>query len=218
MHPHHLHALAALHSLQAAWPHLTDAAVRARQAAAEGGDLGTLRSQTYGTIGRTSGHGDPIGTAVERSTARVTELDRYSDLELDVRCDFDVLAAHVLDDQAATLTALLAAVPDLPPVLASMVADGVDQMDRRVRKLLRIGDDLQHIAGHRCPHCDGAGALAIRTSAPVGQRPVICTLGCRCTGPGCCCGMGVQAAGVAHIWTVQEMTAALARQEQGVAA
>lgn len=215
-HPHNHHAAAALWSLQAALPELEKAAQRARQAADEAGDLGTLRSQVYGTIGRTSGHGDPIGTAMERGRSLI---DPYSDLAVEVDNDIRLLARCVLDQPAAGLEDLLAAVPTLGPQLAAMVTAGVEGMDRRVRRRLGMPDDLRHIPGHRCPGCDTAGALAFRSSAPGDWHnwPVVCTHRCACTGPGCGCGMTIEAVGVAHIWTAAEMTEVLARVE-GVAA
>lgn len=216
MHPSNLHALAALHSLRAAWPHLTDAAERARQAASESGDLGTLRSQVYGTIGRSTGHGDPIGTAIERGGAGA--LDPYTALEVEVRDGVAQLARMTLDDPGARLVDLIDAVPTLGPIFAGWLAETVDGMDRRVRKQLAMPDDRKLVPTLPCPACDNAGALALRMSGPVGLRAVVCTLRCVCTGPGCGCGMTVQAAGVEHVWTEAEMTAVLARMDRGLAA
>lgn len=207
-HPLRLHAAAALHSLAAAWPHLQRAQRAAAAATADDGDRGTLRAWAPNSGG--SGGSGPARSAVLEAVIRPTVehpvLRLYDQATGAVWWIADELGLKQPDTVPATLALLLGVAVRVPPPVAGRLARHADDEDRKIRDLLKLGDDHAPLTGVDCPAC-GVRDLAWRTSAPPAQRVVVCRAGCLCAGAGCRCGMGVLEAGVAHVWTADQVTA-----------
>lgn len=211
--PHHLHAHANLWSLRAIWPALAQAAQNAQNA--QGVDRGTVQAWRPGSgvhSGRTS---DQILDAILRTddTSDNPYADRLHRSLDTLRWATQRLGLPLPHGQHAIIEGLLEALPGLRPPTALDLALWVGAEDRQIRQLLRERPDHQPISGLRCPYCDTAGALAIRSSAPPLQRPTICTAGCTCDGRGCPCGMGAPVEGLPHIWTHDQLAAALDKRD-----
>lgn len=198
-HPSNLHALAHCWSLRRAWAALRDTNTP------DDGDAGTLRSWRPGTGGNTGGHGDPLGDAV---VATVTQGTRHTQTAEIVREDVDQarwLATSALRHQGApvgpALTMLTRVIVDLDPATAHEVGRYLHHADTTARRALRLDVDHLPLPGNPpCPACGVRMLRARRSNPDTDAWPVICAAGCRCTGQGCPCGMGVRVRGVDHIW------------------
>lgn len=211
--PQHLHAYANLWSLHAIWPQLAQAARNATEAADP--DRGTVQAWRPGSgvhSGRTS---DQILDAIVRNDD--IPANPYADrLDRGLATLFWVtkrLGLPLPHHQDAIVETLLEALPDLRPAAALDLALWVGAEDRAIRNLLREPTDHQPLSGLRCPYCDKAGTLALRSSPPPLQRPTICTAGCTCDGTGCTCGMAATVEGLPHIWTHDQLAAALDQRD-----
>lgn len=207
--PQRLHALANLWSLRAIWPHLAQAAHNAQNA--QGVDRGTVQAWRPGSGVHSGRTGDQILDAILRNDDANT--NPYADRLQRATQTVLWLAAKLLPPDvpnvAEALRELTAAVDDLRPAQAIDLALWTGAEDRAIRQLLRERPDHEPLSGLRCPYCDTAGALAIRSSPPPLERPTICTAGCTCDGEGCPCGMDNPTEGVPHIWTHDQLAAAL---------
>lgn len=171
---HHLHARAALWSLRRSWPALRGAYADVRRRARTErvtGDGGTLRSQVWGTIGRTGGHGDPVASAVSYSPAEA-DVGRYR------------RAVEMVAEETAAARWLTASVHGelmrLMPARARDVAGYLAAADRAARRVLSWEPDHRALVTN--PPCPGCGTRMLRTqtSAPDSALwTVVCTAGCR---------------------------------------
>lgn len=206
-HPQHLHALAALHSLAAAWPHLQRAVRAARAAGADDADRGTLQAWRPNSGG--SGGSGPARSAVLDAVARPGNgihpvLRAAANVEGGILWAAGEVRAR-RPDVRATLRALAERLPQLPPRSAAGVARHLVDADRLARRWANLPpDDHEPLPGVDCPGC-GVRDLAWRMSAPPELRVVVCGAGCLCAGVGCGCGMGVREAEVPHVWTRAEL-------------
>lgn len=210
-HPQHLHALAALHSLAAAWPHLQRAVRAARAAGADDADRGTLQAWRPNTGG--SGGSGPARSAVAEAAVLEPSDRPHPVLRGAANAEQGVhwVAAKVRanrTDLRQTLTALRERVPQLPPTTARDVGLHIAAADRLARRWANLpADDHARLTGVACPAC-GTRDIRVRTSSPdPGARPYVCGAGCTCKGDACGCGMGTLAEDVAHIWTQSELAA-----------
>lgn len=200
MHPHQLHATAALWSLRAARRRLHDRASRYGTLGPNLDAADTLRSPRYGTRGGSGGHSDPVAAALLTAVTR-TGADRLEQLADRTTGTLTWLARKLnAAGPGDPLGRLLAAVPDLRPAPAAHLQRWILEADHDVRKALGINADRQPLPGARCPSC-GLRRLEAQTSADNRAHwTVICTAGEVCAGNACTCGMPVKAAGVTHIW------------------
>jgi len=213
MHPSHLHALAALASLDVALVLLRNAQIAEASETAASGDFGTLQAWRPGTGIRVAReHGDVLLDAVIRHVSAL--VGPYA--ERGQRTDDTIrwLTAAALGDahrhDQDPLDQLREHLPAMTPSTAASLARWVDEQDQAVRRLLGEPDDHQLWPGVACPSCDTAGALALRMSGPAEDRVVVCTVvRCLCTGEGCGCRMPVKASGWRHIWTLTAIRATL---------
>ncbi|AYF30622.1 hypothetical protein CSH63_24895 [Micromonospora tulbaghiae] len=201
MTPHHLHALAAAWSLQAARQVLAFHVDRERRHNANGllDAAPILRSPTYGTRHATGDHGDPTGTLL--LDTRPTRDTTWSDLNR--RLDGKL---RWLADQTPTAPAgpdpwwrLYDALPRLQPGTAATIGRHLTDEERWVRDAIRQPRPTAPLVGVPCPHC-GERQLVVQTAGPAEAWTVVCTTGRLCIGPGCGCGMPGAVEGVAHIW------------------
>ncbi len=179
MTPHHLHAIANLWSLIAAWPNLLSGSHTLREA--DDADRGTLQAWRPGSGVQGGGQGDQILDAILRTGGR--GFDAYEQrmqhtrgtlMWLAERLDLPIPFRLPTDE---VLRAFLTAVPTLRPAVALDLAMHIGDEDRRTRTLLGLGHDGVLLEKIRCPHCDTSGSLAIRTSNPThAQRIVVCSL------------------------------------------
>ena len=207
MTPHHLDALAAAHSLQAARTRLAHlAAAEARQntdAALHAAD--GLRSTTYGQRHATGGHSDPVSglLTAERRPVRVT---RWADLLHRSSGKLDWLAGHLdrRSPEAAfgmdPIARILAVVPKVQPGTAALIARHLHDEDQWVRNAVGLDPDRQPLPG--APECPGCRQrrLELCTSGPETAWVVVCAARCLCGGAGCGCGMDGAVEGAPHIW------------------
>ena len=202
MTPQHLHAVANLWSLSGVWPNLLRASEETQES--PGGDLGTVQAWRPGSGVHGGGTNDQILEAVLRNGvgrdnpyAPRVEKTRSTITWLAEHLDLPVVATAPVDEYLAQFRT---AVPQLRPATALELAMWIGEQDRAVRKLLERGDDHDLIPATRCPRCDTAGSLAIRTSNPDPHlRPIICTQRA-CHMPG----------GIPSIWTRHQLMEALA--------
>ncbi len=207
LHPALLHARAALWSLSRALQSLTVAAHARHQADAAWDDLGTLQAWQPGT-GGSGGHADPVPTAVldhigPGGTNPYASRHRWT-METATWAARQLLATRYAEG-GDPLVQLRQHLPAMTPPAADAMRRWIEDEDTAVRRLLGERDDRQLLPGVPCPACDSAGALALRSSAPEAERVVVCTQLCPCIGQACPCGMGVRAAGAAHVWTLGEV-------------
>ncbi|RGC68437.1 hypothetical protein C5N14_13705 [Micromonospora sp. MW-13] len=200
MTPHHLHALAALHSVGPARARLAQL-VRAetRQATAKLlAAAPALRSPNYGTRTSVGDHGDPTGGLVldERPVRDTTwaELDHRLTGKLGWLAD-TIRATPGPDPWWRIYDAL----PRLQPGTARVVHRHLVDEDTWVRAAVGLGPDREPLPGVACPHC-GERQLVVQTAGPVDAWTVVCATGRLCTGQGCPCGMEGAVEGAAHIW------------------
>lgn len=223
--PQHLHAAANLWSLEAVWPELIRAVHNAQNA--DGVDLGTVQAWRPGSGRLRGAHGDAVLEAVIRNGGSEGEpyWERAERTAQTVGWVAATVLAQVLPERVVNtvhpnpagvlrmLDDLLAATPTLRPTSALNLALWIGAEDRAVRKLLREPADHAPLSGLRCPYCDTAGSLAMRSSARwLSDRPVICTAGCTCDGPGCPCGMSAGVEGLPHIWTQEQLASTLDKE------
>jgi len=212
--PQHLHALAALRSLAAAWPRLLRAVEAAAAFADGGGDLGTLRSPTWSSGRSGGGYSNAVLDAVASAhrTRWTTPEQRLMETTAGtVRWLGDALLVGGAEPR--TLTTLIRLQTVVPRRRVDQVTDltrWIGEADRKIRTALQAGDDHQLLTGATCPAC-GVRRIAVRTSAPdVDARPYVCEAeSCVCAGEGCPCGMAVRPAGVRHIWLRADLVAAI---------
>lgn len=164
MHPHLLHCRAALWSLKRAMERL-DAA----RAAGVDEDRGTLRAWAP-----SDGGGRASGV---RSLADVVELDAgiegKSFLELkseSAMSKWSWLFGLRTPDQ------MIEMMDRVPSSTAEKWLPWVEEVDRDVRAVLRMGDDREPMPGVDCPDC-GQRRLSRRMSAPADQRVIVCECG-----------------------------------------
>jgi hypothetical protein len=215
-HPHHLHARAAAWSLKAALDRLAAASAAQDRANAANGDLGTLQAWRPGSGGHSSGHGDVLLDAVIRHAG--TPANPYADRARHTAETIAWVAKATLRDRYRTdlgpLEQLRGELPGMRPATAAHLRRWLDDEDTAVRRLLGEPDDHELLPRLACPACDTAGALALRTSAPVQERVVVCTQQvCVCLGSACRCGMGRQVAGAQHAWSIHEARQIITSQE-----
>lgn len=214
LHPHVLHARAALWSLSAALTRLHAAAHAAARAAAEQGDAGTLQAWRPGAGIHAVGRGDQLLDAVIRHVGGTTNpyADRAHRTADTIRWIGQAALGQAYRPDLDMLGQLLEHLPAMRPATAAHLARWLDEEDRAVRRLLGDPDDRQLLPVIACPSCHSVGVLALRTSAPAAAQVIVCTAGCWCAGQGCGCRMGVEAEGAEHVWTIIEMRASSAEE------
>lgn len=210
LHPTHLHALAELHSLAAAWPPLLRAVEAAAAAEREDVDRGTLRSPGWSSGRSGGGYSNAVldavtHTRVDRSYAKVLDS-----AVMTIAWLTDTLLGHEPNTSPEMNIVLLRVrVPKLRTDAAGRLAAWVAEVDGKVRAAAGLVSDHELLTGATCPAC-GVRRIAVRTSTPdVDARPYVCEAGCVCAGEGCPCGMAVPAAGVRHIWLRADLVAAI---------
>ncbi|MEU4777486.1 hypothetical protein [Micromonospora sp. NPDC023633] len=207
--PHHLHAVAAAWSLQAARTALAQLARAANRRAAD--DLlaaaSILRAPVYGTRLSGGGHGDPTtGVLLAPPTAHETT---WADLLQRSTGRLDWLADAIRCPTGLTVGRIREHIPALPPGTVRLVARHLADEDAWVRAAIRQPRPVEPLTGVPCPHC-GERQLVVQTAGPVDAWTVICTTGRLCTGAGCPCGMPGAVEGVAHIWRRADVLGAVA--------
>lgn len=212
MTPHHLHAVAAAWSLQAARQDLADLARdEAAQIAAEAREFRTLlRSPVYGGRHASGGHSDPTPRMIALA-ARPERRNRWAEMldRLDGKLDWiaDTLCLpYGLDDG---IDRIIEFVPAMPPGAARVVAQHLADEDAWVRAAIRQPRPTAPLPGVPCPHC-GERQLQVQTAGPVDAWTVTCATGRLCTGHGCPCRMPGAVEGVAHIWRRADVLSAVA--------
>ncbi|RLK13307.1 hypothetical protein DER29_4324 [Micromonospora sp. M71_S20] len=213
--PHHLHAVAAAWSLQAARHHLHHLAdEEAQQIAAEQLEApALLQSPAWGRRHALGGHGDPTpGMVVIATDPRPARRNRWAEMHgrLDRKLTWLANAVFASPPHADALDRLQSCIPDLQPGTAALVHRHLADEDQWVRDALGIDPARALLPGNpECPAC-GARALEVQTAGPVDAWTVVCAgtrqpgggphNPCLCTGQGCPCGMPSAVEGVAHIW------------------
>lgn len=207
MTPHHLHALAAAWSLQAARRTLTDLA---REEAARNTNTlldaaPILRAPVYGTRLSGGSHGDPVGDLLtaERRPVRVTT---WADLRATADKRLGGIAAMLRID-GPNLARIIELTPRVLPGTAAVLARHLADEDRWVRDAIGVGCERRHLVDIECPAC-AERALYVQTAGPQDAWTIVCDGSrrdgrhnpCLCTGQGCRCGMDGAVEGVAHIW------------------
>ena len=202
MTPHHLDALAAAHSLQAARTRLAHlAAAEARQnadAALHAAD--GLRSTTYGQRHATGGHSDPVSglLTAERRPVRVT---RWADMVDRLTGKLGWLADQIHAGPGPDpWRRLHDALPRMQAGTAAVVARHLHDEDTWVRNAVGLDPDRQPLPG--TPECPGCRQrrLELCTAGPETAWVVVCAARCLCGGQGCPCGMDGAVEGAPHIW------------------
>ncbi|MFI6228897.1 hypothetical protein ACIBCR_16460 [Micromonospora echinospora] len=199
--PHHLHATAAAHSLDAALHQLDHQAdlearaIRAEQAAARE----PLRSASWGRRTALGGHGDPTGDAA--LTARTGgRPNRYAELASSTLDRLNAVAQHLPPvDGGEALYRIQTAIPGMSPGTAAGTTTLLLRLDERVRRELRIGPDRQPLTGVACPACRHR-LVYVQTAGPEHAWTVVCAKPCHCVGQGCRCGQKDAVEGPVHIW------------------
>lgn len=202
MTPHHLHALAAAWSLQAARTSLaTLARNEAAQIAAERREAPSLlRSTVYGGRHGSGSHSDPTPRMIALAN-RPERRNRWAEMEDRLRLKLRWIADQIPTPElpAGSLARIIAAVEHLQPGAARVVAQHLADEDAWVRDAIRQPRPVQPLPGVACPHC-GERQLVVQTAGPVDAWTVVCATGRLCVGQGCPCGMPGAVEGVSHIW------------------
>ncbi|MFG1776628.1 hypothetical protein ACGFIG_09385 [Micromonospora sp. NPDC049048] len=207
MTPHHLHAVAAAWSLQAALAALQAAAMEA-VADALAGDTGrrdiSIPSQQFGRRHALGGHGDPTADHALGAWAP-TRPDPCAEALGSILRELDRLAGHLPGAPGQDpATRIRQAIPGMRPHVAARTSQALRHLDRAARRHLHMPPDLAPLPGNPpCPACR-LQMLQVHTADPT--RTVVCTADCHCTGDTCPCGMPVRLEGAAHIWTSDRLT------------
>ncbi|MCX4470476.1 DNA cytosine methyltransferase [Micromonospora sp. NBC_01655] len=216
--PHHLHALAAAHSLAAARDQLR-AVARAELARTPWIDplpaAPVLRSPGHGTRHSVGSHGDPVSATLvaDPPPVRVTTwATRWATAERRL----SGLAALLRITDRDPLPRILAAIPRMLPGTAAVIGRHLADEDALVRGWLDLPPARRPLVGVACPHC-GARLLHVQEAGPVDAWTVVCDFDgddergpCRCVGEGCQCRMEGAVEGVAHIWPRDAVIGAVA--------
>ena len=212
MTPHHLHALAAAWSLQAARDVLANLArdEAAQIAAAALESPSVLRSPVYGGGRVSGGHSDPTPRmiAVDDRPARRNrwaEMAQRLDHKLDWLAD-TLRLPYGLDDG---IDRIIECIPAMSPGTAAILARHLVDEERWVREAIGQPRPTAPLVGVPCPHC-GERQLHVQTAGPESAWTVICATGRLCTGAECGCGMPGAVEGVAHIWRRDHVLRAIA--------
>ncbi|MFF0721325.1 hypothetical protein [Micromonospora sp. NPDC003816] len=197
---HHQHADAVAATLDAALWQLDAHAVMEARAIADLADAAAdpIRSPTWGRRHALGGHGDPVGDAILGLGGRIRR-NRYADLSREVTEQLDGVARHLPAPLGwtAPLTRIRDAIPAMTTHAAGRTTLLLDRLNGRIRRQLRIGTGLDHLAGLECPACRDR-LVSAYTAAPA---TVICRCDhCRCTGPGCHCRLPGAVVGAPHVW------------------
>jgi hypothetical protein len=133
----------------------------------------TLKSPLYGTRMALGGHGDPTSDALLLldDPARINPYSRVVD---EVAGQLDGVAQHLLPTGHDSLARIESAIGSMSTAAALATWRLLDRIDGRVRRLLHIPSDVQHIPRARCPWCD-AVSLTMRLAPPQPARVVECT-------------------------------------------
>ena len=211
MTPHHLHALAAAWSLQAARQVLADLARdEAAQIAAERDEEPSLlRSTVYGGRHGSGSHSDPTPRMIALAD-RPERRNRWAEMRerLDGKLDWlaDTLRLpYGLDDG---IDRIIECTPAVSPGTAAALGRHLADEERWVRDAIRQPRPTTPLIGVPCPHC-GERQLVVQTAGPIDAWTVVCATGRHCTGAGCRCGMPGAVEGVAHIWPRSDVLGAV---------
>lgn len=212
MHPHTLHALAAIDSLGDALTALRrEAATEAAQIAAERlAAPACLRSPAWGRRHALGGHGDP--TATTYLTGGVPfRVNRPQAVRADLTDQLALLALP-LPGAGDPLARIRSAIPAATPRVLGPLAVALDTLDRSARRFLRQPRPTAPLmlAGGDQAECPGCRrrSLTVQQVGPREAWTVVCDgrwdgnvhNPCLCAGAGCGCGMSGAVEGVAHIW------------------
>lgn len=203
LHPHQLHALAAIGSVAAARAELLAAVATERGLIVREARTVAAAVEVQGwrpVIGRgVGGHGDPTArAALGMAVLSVPEPGRLGRLALATEGTLRWLADRLITDRGeGDIARLRLVLPSLRPYLAERLTLWLGDVDGQIRTALQL-DPLEHLVpGVACPAC-GVRQLYALTSS---YRPsVVCRAGCRCAGDGCTCLMPIRPAGLSHIW------------------
>ncbi|MEU4590063.1 hypothetical protein [Micromonospora aurantiaca (nom. illeg.)] len=202
MTPHHLHALAAAWSLQAARQTLAFHVDRERRHNGrnllDAADI--LRAPIYGQRLSGGGHGDPVSgllTAGRRPPRETLWFDRWNTADSRLNGIYRMFAIP----EPRNLQRLLTAMPGMSVGVVRILTKHLDDEDALLRgpEWLDQPRPTTPLVGVPCPHC-GERQLHVQTAGPIDTWTVICATGRLCTGAGCGCGMPGAVEGVAHIW------------------
>lgn len=213
MTPHHLHAVAAAWSLQAA---LTALETAAKHSLALTGSSAfrdvSIPSQVFGRRHALGGHSDPVADLALGAWAPARP-DPYAAALGGILRELDALAGHLPGAPGQDpATRIRHAIPALSDHAAQRTAEALAHLDQSARRVLGIGPARRPLPGNPPPECPAcrARALEVQTAGPEDAWTVVCPgtrepgggphRPCLCTGPGCPCGMPGAVEGVAHIW------------------
>jgi hypothetical protein len=229
---HHLAAIAALHSLNQAYPHLTDLAE------AEAYTLPTPRRQHLR-------HRDDRAIAAEAAQLRQERADRIHSqrhnlrqvhapapiraalIDAQIRAHItleavcwdvaellrvqpppyvDARAAHIRYSQWDTRVAYLTnALRLVAPAAAERAARQLQRADTAVRDALGIGPDRRLLPGDPpCPACGRQTLRAEVSSLDERDWTITCAPDCHCVGAQCTCKRPERAPDNPHLWPVEE--------------
>lgn len=193
MHPHALLALTALASLESALMELRFAAIESTE---DG-----IPSQTYGTRYALGGHSDPVADQATAAAHAAARGNPHGLLLTEVSGILDRLARSLSADSSITgdpVERIRHQALTLPVSMTRRLADGLANLDRIIRRHLRIGPALAPAPGNPpCPACELQ--MLLLTLA----QTIICGADCTCVGPECPCGMPAREAGLPHIWPAE---------------
>ncbi|MFI6160376.1 hypothetical protein ACIA59_10550 [Micromonospora haikouensis] len=175
MTPHHLHALAAAWSLQAALAQLEQRAKDAIANAVHGdrdGDV-PLHSPAWGRRTALGGHGDPTANHALGAWAP-RRPDPYAAALGDILRELDPIAGLLPGAPGMDpVTRIRLAVPQMSALAAERTAQALRRLDESARRTLRTGPARTPLAGHACPTC-GQRRLEVTTAGPEPDRAVVC--------------------------------------------
>ncbi|MEU8186035.1 hypothetical protein [Micromonospora carbonacea] len=227
--PHHLHALAAAWSLQAALAALETAAKDAIDGALDGsrhGDV-SIPSQVFGRRHGLGGHGDPVADLALGAWAPARP-DPYAAALGGILRELDPIAGLLPGAPGMDpVTRIRLAVPAMSALAAERTAAALTRLDQSARRTLGIGPDRHPLRGPvppTCPACGARATLHVQTAGPEAAWTVVCDgtrppgrphQPCLCAGAGCGCGMEGATEGVAHIWPRTSVLGAVAGAAPG---
>jgi hypothetical protein len=197
LHPHQLHALAAMHSLRVAWQRLREA----QRTVATTTAVDTVQAWRPRTM--VSGGGFSVSgldTAVLDSLPAAE--GRYLAEVVD-QVEGDVRQARwlALSDLATLPGTAAAAIESVAPMTARDIAGWLRNADKRIRRVLLLEPDVSPVQGDpACPVCT-VRMLRVQHSAPDHRDwTIVCGIACRCSGDTCPCDMDIRERGAPHIW------------------
>ena len=201
MHPHLLHCLAAawslLRSLEALEARAREAVADAIASSHTNRDV-SIPSQVFGRRTALGGHGDPTAAHALGAWAPGGPNPDAALLG-DLMRQLDEMAQHLPGAPGQDpLARIRQHIPSMRPHIAARTTQALAHLDGQARRRLQMPPDRLPVSGE-CPACRQR-LLYAQTSAPAGERTVVCGAGCVCTGHDCGCGMPVRVEGVGHIW------------------